>query len=70
MWADRILSFSDRLTLLVDYLSKMAVDRRNLKNDVLTQQDEHVHTQLALSINERRKDERARNLQEALVPGT
>lgn len=40
--ADRILCFYDRVTELEDHLTEMAVNRRNIKNELLTQQHENL----------------------------
>lgn len=61
--ADRILSLYDRVTELEDEVSDLGVKRRNVKNDLLTQQDENLHLQLAVS-RERRKVEHAWSLLE------
>lgn len=61
--AERILSLYDRMIELEDEVSELSVKRRNVKNDLLTQQDENVHLQLAVS-RERRKVEHAWSLLE------
>ncbi|XP_077529146.1 uncharacterized protein LOC144141465 [Haemaphysalis longicornis] len=56
--ADRILALYDRFTELDEELTALEVQRRNIKNSLMTQQDENLHLQLALE-KERRKVEHA-----------
>lgn len=62
-WADRILALYDRFQELDEELVALDVKKRNIKNNLMTQQDENLHLQLALN-KERRKVERAWNLLE------
>lgn len=48
-WANRIMSLADRTTQLEDHLTEMVVVGHNLKNEILTQLDENLLLQLALS---------------------
>lgn len=58
VWAEVVLQLERRLMELDEHLYKMDVMRRNAKNDLLTEMDEHVHLQMAL-VKERYKADQA-----------
>ncbi|KAG0410282.1 hypothetical protein HPB47_012599 [Ixodes persulcatus] len=56
--AERLSSMFSRLSLLEKYMDDLTTERRNLKNELLTLQDENLHLQMALN-RERKKVSRA-----------
>ncbi|XP_064487851.1 uncharacterized protein LOC135400038 isoform X2 [Ornithodoros turicata] len=54
----RILALSERVAEVETYINDLVTQQRNLKNEILTLQDENLHLQLALN-RERRKVRRA-----------